>query len=112
MGKLIKWLVVLTFAGGLLGAGSFAGAKMNVGKFIGQPAPPMGTQTIKFAWGGIAELPEHPRAWEFRYSKVEALANKPAKIFVSLDGKVIGTVPKDLERRVEAWRKAREIRDP
>ncbi len=112
MGKLIKWLVVAAFAGGLLGAGSYAGARMSVGKFLGSPAPPMGTQSVQMVLTGVAEIPEHPRAWEFRYSKVEAIANKPAKIFVSLDGKVIGSVPKDLQRRIETWRKAREIRDP
>jgi hypothetical protein len=110
MGKLIKLLVVVAFAGGLLGAGSYAGAKMAVGKFLGSPSPPMGAQESHLAWSGVAEIPEHPRAWEFRYSKVEPNGNRPARIFVSLDGKIIGTVPRDLENKVDAWHQSKEIR--
>jgi hypothetical protein len=109
MGKLIKLLIVAAFAGGLLYAGSYAGARATVGKFIGSPTPELGTRTIHLALGGVKEIPDHPRAWEFNYSKVEANGNRPARVFVSLDGKIITTVPKDLDQRLEAWRKTKEI---
>ena len=108
MGKLIKLLILLVFLGGLVYAGSYAGARATLGKFVGSPPPEMGERTARLAYGGIAELPAHPRAWEFRYSRVEVNGGQPAKVFVSLDGKILGTVPRDLGNRIDAWRKARE----
>jgi hypothetical protein len=109
MAKFIKLVSVVAFALGLLYAGSYAGARATVGKLLGSPKPEMGTRSIRLALGGVKEIPDHPRAWEFTYSKAAVNLNRPAKIFVSLDGKIIATVPRDLDQRLEAWRRSKEI---
>jgi hypothetical protein len=108
MGRLFKLLIVAAFVGCLLYAGSYAGARATVGKLMGSPMPEMGTRTMEFNWQGVNDLPSQPRAWEFTYSKASVNGNRPAKVFVSPDGKVLGTVPKDLVQRVDAWRRSRE----
>jgi hypothetical protein len=108
MGRLFKLVIVAGFAACLLYAGSYAGARATVGKFTGTPLPEMGTRTIELNWRGIADLPAHPRGWEFKYSRVSVNGSRPAKIFVSLDGKILGSVPKDLAQRLDGWRRSRE----
>ena len=44
MGKLFKLVVVAGFAACLLYAGSYAGARATVGKFMGTPLPEMGAE--------------------------------------------------------------------
>src|ERR1051326_8755787 len=108
MGKFIKLLAFAAFIGGLLYAGSYVGARATVGKLWGSPPPEFGVRTERLMYQGIPDLPRHPRGWEFHYSRVPVNGGRPVKIFVSLDGKILGTVPKDLESRVEAWRKTQE----
>jgi hypothetical protein len=108
MGKLFKLVVVAAFAACLLYAGSYAGARASVGKFMGTPLPDMGARTIELNLKGVPDLPTQPRAWEFGFSKASVNANRPAKVYVSLDGKIIATVPRDLAQRLEAWRRSRE----
>lgn len=108
MGKLIKLLVVVAFIGCLLYAGSYAGARAAEGKLLGSPFPEMGVRTARLAYEGIADLPGRPKGWEFHYSRVAVNGGRPGKVFVSFDGKILGTVPRDLESRVEAWRKSKE----
>ena len=108
MWKLIKLLIIVAFFGGLLCAGSYAGARATAGKLLGSPLPQMGVRTDKLAYDGIADLPRHPRGWVFQYSNVPVNGGRPAKVFVSFDGKILGTVPKDLESRLESWRKSQE----
>jgi hypothetical protein len=109
MGKIIKMLVILGFIAALLYAGSYAGARATVGKFLGAPSPEMGARTARLAFDGIKEIPSRPRAWEFNYSRIAVYGNRPGKIFVTLKGKIISTIPRDLEARLAAWRKAKEV---
>ena len=104
-----KRLLMLAFAVALLYGGSFVGARARAGMVIGTPAPPMGEREQRFVWDGIRELPDHPRAWEITYTRASLNQNRPAKIFVSPTGKVLGTVPRDLDRRIEAYRRSREV---
>ena len=108
MGKFIKLLVLLGFAGALAYGFSYAGARTNVGKMLGSPTPEVGNRSIRFLWGGAAALPGHPRVWEFTFSKVAAIGNRKATIWVTPGGKVVVTDPKDLARRLEAAAKAKE----
>ncbi|MBI4421785.1 MAG: hypothetical protein HY560_13250 [Gemmatimonadetes bacterium] len=108
MKKLIKVFVLLLVVGVIGYAMSYAGARTAAGRFLGNKPPDMGTRSIRFAFGGVAGLPGQPRAWEFTYSRASINANKPVKIYVSLGGDVLGTVPKDLDRRLEAYTKTRE----
>jgi len=106
--RFIKLLFMMAFLGGLLYAGSYAGARVKTGQYLGSPLPDMGVRTSTPAFGGIPDLPAHPKGWIFTYSSVPVNGNRPAKVFVSFDGKFLGAVPKDLGLRLDAWRRARE----
>src|SRR5437764_3071460 len=106
--KFIKLLVAVAFVGGLVYAGSYAGARLAAGKILGSPPPETGVFTARLAYDGIAGLRGHPRGWEFSYSSIAVNGGRPGKIYVSLGGDVLGTVPRDLEARLESWRKSKE----
>src|SRR2546421_8599828 len=63
------WLTVMAaFAAALLAGASWAGAFMAVGTLLGSPPPEMGTQSTSFLWGGMPQLPDHPRVWRFTFT--------------------------------------------
>jgi hypothetical protein len=107
--RFFKRMLILAFVCALLYGGSYVGARARAGMFIGSPAPPMGEREQRFVWDGVQELPAHPRAWEITYARPGINQNRPVKIFVSPTGKVLGTIPRDLDRRVEAYRRSREV---
>lgn len=113
MAKLFKLLMVLAAIGGLLTAGSYAGARSTAGKVTGSN-PPLSNRTIVFeGWRpprfeGVADLPGKPRAWVIRYGRTRLPGIRRAAIYVSPTGKLIATVPRDLEARIEAWERAQE----
>jgi hypothetical protein len=109
MGKFLKIVIIAAFAGVLLYAGSYVGARATVGKFLGSRPPPMGERTVRLNWRGVEALPQHPRAWEFHYSRASVNFNRPVRIFVSPSGRILGTIPRDLDRRIDAFHRAREI---
>jgi hypothetical protein len=113
MAKVLKLLVLLAAVGGLLTAGSYAGARFTAGKVTGNK-PPMSNRTIVFhGWRppkfeGVPDLPGRPRAWVIRYGRTQLPGIQRATIYVSATGKLIATVPRDLEARIEAWERAQE----
>lgn len=108
MRKWFKRLFLLALAGGFLYGISYAGARTTVGKLLGSPAPAVGNRTIRFLWGGAESLPDKPMAWQFTFSRVAVLNGGRAIVYVSPKGKVLRTVPSDLESRLAAARKAKE----
>src|SRR2546422_4312775 len=63
------WLTVMAaFAAALLAGASWAGAFLAVGTLLGSPPPEMGTQSTTFLWGGMPQLPDHPRVWRFTFA--------------------------------------------
>lgn len=104
--RLIKLLILALIVGTLLGAASYAGARARVGQLLG-PDPPVGGRTITFAVKGVPDLPERPRAWVFVY-RTNRLGVRRVRVYVSLAGKVIATVPANLAQRVEAYARSRE----
>jgi hypothetical protein len=113
MVKLLKLLLLLASIGGLLTFGSYAGARFTAGKITGSN-PPMSNRTIVFeGWRpprfeGVADLPGTPRAWIIRYDRTRLPGIRRVTIYVSPTGKLIATVPRDLEARIEAWERAQE----
>lgn len=99
MRKLFKYLVILTFAGGLAFVFSYLGARATVGKMVGSKAE-VGQRSIQFLWG--------PRVWQFTFSRVADYGNQRAVVYVSPSGKIVRTVPEDLEQRLLAGAKARD----
>jgi len=113
MAKVLKLLVLLAAIGGLLTAGSYAGARFTAGKVTGSN-PPLSGRTIYFqGWRppqfeGVTSLPGTPRAWVINYDRTELPGIRRATIYVSATGALIATVPRDLEARIEAWERAQE----
>ena len=108
MRKFVKLLVLLAFAGGLAYGFSYLGARTTVGKMLGIPAPAVGERTIQFLWSGAPNLPGHPRVWEFTFSRVAAIGNRRATVWVSPGGTIIATNPRDLAKALEAAAKAKD----
>ena len=113
MAKIFKLLVLLAAVGGLITAASYAGARLTAGKVTGSK-PPLSSRTIVFqGWRpprfqGVADLPGKPRAWVIHYERTELPGVRQATIYVSPTGRLIATVPRDLDTRIEAWERAQE----
>jgi len=113
MAKVFKLLLLLAAVGGLLTAGSYAGARFTAGKITGAK-PPLSNRSIYFqGWRpprfeGVASLPGTPRAWVIHYDRTQLPGIRRATIYVSPTGQLIATVPRDLDTRIEAWERAQE----
>jgi hypothetical protein len=105
--KLIKWLFLLAFVGTLLSSASYAAARLRAGQIVGSN-PPLSGRTVDFAFKGVEDLTGNPRAWVVTYRSSQLPGVRGAKVFISPTGKLIGTVPPDLGRRIEAWERSRE----
>jgi len=112
MAKFFKLLLLLVAVGGLLTFASYAGARFTAGKIVGSN-PPLSNRTIYFqGWRppfeGVADLPGKPRAWVIEFGRTQLPGIRRATIYVSPTGKLIATVPRDLDTRIEAWERAQE----
>lgn len=107
MWRLLKWLFVLLLVAGALVAMSYAGARATTRQFLGRD-PPVSNRAITFAYQGVPSLPGKPRAWVITFRGTRLRGVPRAVIYVSLTGKLITTVPADLDQRIEAWEKAQE----
>jgi hypothetical protein len=91
--------LLLAIAAALVGA-SYAGARFTAGRLMGPGAK--GSPTTQFAFGGISALRSRPRGWIVAYPAATEFGPRGAEIYVSPVGRLIGTRPADLARRVEA----------
>ncbi|MFZ5624652.1 MAG: hypothetical protein ACOY71_09525 [Gemmatimonadota bacterium] len=105
MNRVIWWLIIATFLGGLVALGSFAGAYVTMGKLLGDPPPDMGIRTVRFAWQGAPRLKGHPRTWIFSFRNTAIPGTPTVTIYVSPRGELLGTEPADLPARVTAFRR-------
>lgn len=106
MRRFLKIVVLLAIVGGALGLLSYVGARAAAGKILG-PNQPVGDRSAEFAWGGVASLPDRPRAWVFTYHSSQLPGVASAQIVVSPTGEVLAMQPADLDLRVEAWERTR-----
>jgi len=107
MNKWVKRAFVVALLGAFAYGLSYVGARTTVGKLLG-PKPSVGNRTIRFLWDGAETLPGKPRVWQFTFSRVAVLNGSRAIVYVSPTGKVLRTVPGDLETRLAAAAKARD----
>ncbi len=105
MFRWIKRLLVLSFVVGILAAGSYAGARFEAGKVLGI-RPPLGGQTVEFAFKGTDDLDGNPRVWVFTYSTSRLPRVRQAKIYVTATGRLVATEPSNLADLLEAWEKS------
>jgi hypothetical protein len=103
----IKRLLLLSFVVGILAAGSYAAARFEAGKVLGN-RPPLGGRTVEFAFKGAGNLDGNPRVWVFTYSTSRLPRVRQAKIYVTPTGKVVATEPSNLTDLLETWEKSLE----
>jgi hypothetical protein len=97
------WLTVMAaFGAALLAGASWAAAFLAVGTLLGSPPPEMGTQSTVLLWQGAPELWGHPRVWRFAFGPTRIPGAPTVRIYVTPLGRVLETVPADLEARVKA----------
>ena len=104
MYRLLKILAVLGLIFGLLLGASFAGSRVAAGKVLGPNPTFMGNRDIQFKYKGVEELDGNPRAWVYTYSPTQLPGVPKATIYVTLEGKLIRTVPRNLVDRVQLYR--------
>lgn len=107
MGRLFKWLVIGVFALGLLAGGSYAAARFRSGSILG-PKTPVEGRSVRFAFEGVERLAGSPRAWIFSYNRVRLEGVRRVELIISPTGKVLSITPRDLERRLDAYRASLE----
>ncbi|KPJ90763.1 MAG: hypothetical protein AMS18_10090 [Gemmatimonas sp. SG8_17] len=107
MYKLFKGLVVLGFMCGLLAAGSYAGARVTVGKFLGS-SPPLAGRTLSFSFTGVEEIGDRHAVWVIEYATSQLPGVRHATFYVSPMGGLIATIPPDLDARLETWERSRD----
>lgn len=106
MGRIVKWLVVLSAVGVAVTLASYAGAMLTAGKLLG-PAPPLTSRTVQLAFEEVNHMPGEPPAWVFTYQASQLPGVTSARVFVSPTGKLMGTLPADLESRLENYQRSR-----
>ncbi|HEY2824064.1 MAG TPA: hypothetical protein VGI83_00820 [Gemmatimonadales bacterium] len=108
MGKFIKRLFLLAFVCGLLTGVSYLGVRSVAGRFLGTNTPDMGTRTIKLAYDSVPGSPGKQPVWIFTYAGTKLPGARNARIYISVTGHLILTVPKDLDTIIDQTAKARE----
>src|SRR5204863_337283 len=84
------WLTVMAaFAAALLAGASWAGAFLAGGTLLGSPPPEMGAQSTSFLWGGMPQLPDHPRVWRFTFTPTVIPGAPTVRIYVTPLGRVV-----------------------
>jgi len=104
MYRLLKLLLILGLIFGLLYAASYAGSRAAAGKVVGANPAFMGERSIQLNFKGVEELEGSPRAWVYTYGPTELPGVPEATIYVTLEGKLIRTNPRNLAERVERYR--------
>ena len=104
MFRLVKIILALGLVVGLLYGASYAGSRAAAGKVVGPNPTFMGERDIELNLKGVEELEGHPRAWVYTYGPTELPGVATATIYVTLEGKVIRTRPRNLAERVALYR--------
>src|SRR2546427_405319 len=98
------WLTVMAaFPPPPLARAPWARALMAVGTLLRSPPPEMGAKPPSFLWGGMPQLPAHPRVWRFTFPPPVTPGAPAVRIYVTPLGRVVETEPADLEARVKTF---------
>lgn len=107
MGRYIKWAILLIMVGGLLTAGSYAGARFKVGEILGPEPPNMGQRTITLGYDSVPGAPKKQLVWTFSWSPTPWTGRQPVRIWVSLKGDVLRMYPNNLDALIERYYEAK-----
>lgn len=106
MGRFFKFLFTIVVLCLVFAAYSYLGARFTAGRMLGTESPLSG-RTIQFAYKGTPDLPGRPRVWVFTYTKSKLPGLTRAQIYITFNGNVVATRPRDLDLRLAAWEKTR-----
>jgi hypothetical protein len=104
MFRLLKILLALALIAGLLYGASYAGSRLAAGKVVGPSPTFMGERKIELNLKGVEGLEGNPRAWVYTYGPTQLPGVRTATIYVTLEGRLIRTRPRNLAERVELYR--------
>ena len=104
MYRLLKLLLLIGLIFGLAYGASFAGSIAAAGKVVGPSPLFMGERDTQFKFKGVEELDGNPRAWVHTYGPTQLPGVPQATIYVTWDGKLISTRPRNLADRVQLYR--------
>lgn len=104
MYRFLKFLVVIGLIIGLVYGASYAGSRAAAGKVVGPNPSFMGDRQIELNLKGVEELEGQPRAWIYTYGPTTLPGVREATIYVSLEGKLIRTRPRNLAERIRRFR--------
>jgi hypothetical protein len=100
-------LVAIGFILALLAAGSYAGALVTAGKFVG-PARPLDGKALSFSFSGVEPAGNRHLVWVVNYNRSKLPGVRRATVYVSPMGELLATVPADLDSRLTTWHRSRE----
>ena len=104
MYRLLKIFLALCLVAALLSGYSYVGSRLAAGKVVGPNPDFMGDRKIRLEYKGVEELEGNPRAWVYTYAPTRLPGVREATIYVSLEGKLIRTRPRNLAERVQIYR--------
>jgi hypothetical protein len=99
-GETMRGLFLLLVVLAALAGASFAGARFTAGRLTGPHPAGLGSPTTRFAFKGIPALRSKPRGWVVAYPDAREFGRGGAEIYVSPTGRLLGTRPTDLARRL------------
>lgn len=105
MRRLRNLLFFVILVLGALAGISYLGARTAAGRLVGSN-PPMFGRSMTFDYKGVKSLPGTPRAWVISYSSTRLPGVKRVLIYVSPKGRLIASVPANLEARISAYEKS------
>jgi len=104
MFRLLKFIIGIGLILGLVAGYSYAGSRFAAGRVLGPSPTFMGQRKIELNLKGVEELDGNPRAWVYTYGPTQLPGVNTATIYVSLEGKLIRTRPRNLAERVALFR--------
>jgi hypothetical protein len=107
MRRIIRGILWLTLLVVVLAGTSYIAARAKVAVFLGSPLPELGPRDIRFNFDGISQVAGNPRAWTFTYGPGQLPGTPQFQVFVSPTGRLVGTLPRDLQARIERFQNQR-----
>lgn len=101
--RVLWYLLIAAFIGGLLTAASYAASYSTVGNLLGAPPPKMGKQTVDLLWKGAPDVPGHPRLWRFTFGPTLIPGATSVTIWVDPLGHLVQVQPVDLKARLAGF---------
>jgi len=106
-----QFLIVIVILAVIAAAGTAASYAVSAGavaEFVGgeRAEEVLGHREVRFAFSGISQIPDSPRAWVFHYPSTDLVRLLDVTIYVTPKGQILRTDPHNLEQRLLGYRAA------